>query len=787
MPAIPLNDPRYITNLSIKSNDQNLISRNEGGNLIEVTGELMYIETATYIYDNTAINNVLKTNFEYYKFPSRIVVVDDVDLGIVPIEELNIDVPDEPIKIRYRLNEQAAPVLLTAEEVDEKNKNKETSNTRFIFDGSWTLASRIEGSFTELEFGNVLEGMPQTLSNRFTVTQDILDRNADLSFNVKIALRMTDNHGRNNYAARLLRYNPDTNKYAVLAQKTSVSPLSAQYTAYIESEKQKEIDKLRVSLINKRDTAFSNLTSIVDTMIRFVSINENDANSVQTSDLINLFNYTKRQTSAGPKRSGYNNLGYNFWIGKTREQMLPHWFSVANQLNGSSYPVAIAMVISAGQTEFPDNSDVLKKITELKGILIDTYLYEPNQVEELVNTYIHYIYSFAEMWSAVNNNNRAADYNISEFDEYYGYGVSEYIDRIFPGSKRGIRGQYTGLTSANQTIDTKDVTSTDSITVNSGKIKVKNVTIDFGNINKNNYKSEPFASLIKINALINFMDMLVKDDVNVINKNADNTDRNFIPQTALIEPSIYEHNLEANVTNAAADIVSYEKYGLKYAVNAINLYNSLTGSNFKIPPSYNQAYSYIQELIKSVDFSSKVNKLNILQKRRVRNEFRNRQISRNLGQRYAYERRYEQAQRQLKSYQNYEQELKLTDLLTYDPAKLGYLWSSDLPYVVTLNEIIPKTQLRLHDSYAVELVTTPAKSIPHQLIEDQTYWTITELENTEVKARRNETATVSKTVSVINTAQTPKFDTLPTAKQDIKISSEVPGASSQFSNDMTTE
>ena len=178
MPRIPLNDPRYITNLSVKSGDLNLISRNEGGNLIQDpnTDSVLYIEATKFTYDNNSINNVLKTNFEYYKFPSRILVVDDVDLNAIPIEDLNIEDPIGPIKIRYRLNKQVVPTVLTQEEVNEKIANNDTNYRFYKDDKGWAFASRIEGSFSELQFGTVLEGLPQTIANRFTVTQDILDK-----------------------------------------------------------------------------------------------------------------------------------------------------------------------------------------------------------------------------------------------------------------------------------------------------------------------------------------------------------------------------------------------------------------------------------------------------------------------------------------------------------------------------------------------------------------------------------------------------------------------------------
>ena len=745
MPKIPLDDPRYVTNLSVKSNDRNLISRNEGGNLIQVTGELLYIETPTYIYDNTAINNVLKTNFEYYKFPSRIVVVDDVDLGIIPIEELNIEIPDEPIKIRYRLNQQEVPTVLTVEEVNEQVKTKDTNN-RFIYnDNTWTFESRIEGSFKELDFGTVLEGMPQTLANRFTVTQDIIDRNVDLTFNINIALRMTDNYGRNNYAARLLRYNPDTNKYAVLAQKTSVSPLSAQYSLYIERNKQLELQNLQTKFEPVRNGMYNMLVDIVEMMIKFVSINEKDAQGVQVKDLTGMFNYVNKP-GVVPKNSLYNNgTSYNFWKGNIDN--IDYWFSKANSCTYKTEPLEISMIIAAGLTRFKNDQKVQQKINDLKNILIEYYLYQPYQIENLISKYHHYIYSFTEMWAMVNNSSRPLDSDKTEFDEYYKKTDQELKEAIWPN--RASNNNITDLTNVN----------IDNINYRYGGIYTTSWNVVYGGITNDNYTTEPFRWLNRISTAIRRIEQKIRIEYDKISKKWDELDRNFIPRNELIDPVIYERNLETDVINAASSMKSAEKFWINYVVESVNLNNKLLGTTYEIPTTYESATTIMSTILKTNN--PNFSKLSESDKNILRNQFNRNKIDSIRSKPDREKIKYTEAQRKLKQYQSFNNadSLKLTELLTdgvdNKNSKLGYLWSRDLPYIISISEIIPKSQLKLHDSYAVELVASKHYSIPHELIEDQTYWKIEELQNTKTINESNINNQIS---SIVNTPISTNFN-----------------------------
>ena len=232
---MPLDQTYYINNLSIKSADPNLVSRNDGGNLVEVKDEFLYIEPITYQYVNSNINNVLTTNFSYYKFPSRILVVDEVDIDSITLDELNIsDELNQPIKSRYKLNKQVVPKLLSESEISIRIKDGTVDGNRVQFlpsSTNTTRDSRVELSVQELQFDTILEGTPQLTTNRFTVTEDVLNSGKDIRFKVKISLRYTSDSIYNNYIARVIRINPDTSLPSLLEERTSAPLVTSDNTS----------------------------------------------------------------------------------------------------------------------------------------------------------------------------------------------------------------------------------------------------------------------------------------------------------------------------------------------------------------------------------------------------------------------------------------------------------------------------------------------------------------------------------------------------------------------------
>ncbi len=267
---MPLNQTYYIDNLSIKSADPNIVSRNDGGNLVEVTDEFLYIEPVTYQYINSNINNVLTTNFSYYKFPSRILVVDEVDVDSITLDELNIsDELSQPIKSRYKLNKQVVPKLLSDTEISARIKDGSIDGNRSEFIGnSITTNSSVNVSMQELQFDTILEGTPQLTTNRFTVTEDVLNSGKDIRFKVKVSLRYTTDNRNNNYIARVIRINPDTSLPTVLEEQTSAPLVTPNYLTrnlFIQKEISEDSIYISKNSISRIQTSYDQTKQQLDT------------------------------------------------------------------------------------------------------------------------------------------------------------------------------------------------------------------------------------------------------------------------------------------------------------------------------------------------------------------------------------------------------------------------------------------------------------------------------------------------------------------------------------------
>ena len=225
---MPLDKIYYENNLSAKSADLNIIPRNDGGNLINKNNNFLYIEPITYKYINSTVNNVIKTNFEYYKFPSRIIVVDDVDADAISVNELDIsDELTQSIQYRYKLNKQIVPILLNNKEASSRILNGTSNGRAKLTDNKASLTNNsiVDLSLQELNYNIVVNGIPQLTPNRFTVTQDILDANKDLRFTAQIALKFLSNTRENNYIAKLIQYNPDLPEPITIKEQISVTKL----------------------------------------------------------------------------------------------------------------------------------------------------------------------------------------------------------------------------------------------------------------------------------------------------------------------------------------------------------------------------------------------------------------------------------------------------------------------------------------------------------------------------------------------------------------------------------
>ena len=98
---------KYLSNLSVTSNDPDIIRRDLSGNMVVVPDNgTIYIEPVTWVYDNNSINKIIDTRFSYYKFPPRL-IIDDAD---VP-DDTTLDDIRISFSARYKAEPQLIPTI----------------------------------------------------------------------------------------------------------------------------------------------------------------------------------------------------------------------------------------------------------------------------------------------------------------------------------------------------------------------------------------------------------------------------------------------------------------------------------------------------------------------------------------------------------------------------------------------------------------------------------------------------------------------------------------------------
>jgi len=143
--------------LTYVSNNVNVIPRNENGNIALQEGvdnnPLLIIEPAVNRITTKSMLRVLDTQFKYFKFPARTMVVDEdvVDL------DLDLDLQSlDPVFARYRPSEdQRIPI----------------------------------GDYSGIEMSEVQDGLSQQFPNTYTISKDLKNSRADLRFRIKLQHR----------------------------------------------------------------------------------------------------------------------------------------------------------------------------------------------------------------------------------------------------------------------------------------------------------------------------------------------------------------------------------------------------------------------------------------------------------------------------------------------------------------------------------------------------------------------------------------------------------------------
>ena len=148
--------------LTYKSDDVNIIPRDSAGNIIiqpsSSMNELLVIEPVVKNITTKSVLRVIDTSFQYYKFPvSTISNNENIDLNI------DVDLTDiipDPIYTRYK------------------------PATDFTY-------SPTGGTYSGILMDEVVEGLPQTNTNCYTISKEAKNSGKDLRFRVKIAHRLT--------------------------------------------------------------------------------------------------------------------------------------------------------------------------------------------------------------------------------------------------------------------------------------------------------------------------------------------------------------------------------------------------------------------------------------------------------------------------------------------------------------------------------------------------------------------------------------------------------------------
>jgi hypothetical protein len=174
---------KYQNNLTVTSNDSNIIPRDDAGNIQlesnSTTNPLLIIEpVATKIF-LTSMLKVLDTRFQYFKFPATTRVINetpvDIDLSIPELDALVLD----PIYARYKPSE---------------NRRINT------------------GNYSGILMDEVVDGQIQTNVNSYYITKEIKQSGANLQFRIKINHRYdapTAQSGGSSVFFSIIKQGPD--------------------------------------------------------------------------------------------------------------------------------------------------------------------------------------------------------------------------------------------------------------------------------------------------------------------------------------------------------------------------------------------------------------------------------------------------------------------------------------------------------------------------------------------------------------------------------------------------
>jgi hypothetical protein len=184
--TLPFND---IADLNEVSNEPLVHTRDNAGNIVllndsSTTNQLLTIESISYTVTNTAVNSVIDTQFNYFKFPPRlknIEVVDEIDLSD-SIEDIDL------LSTRYTPSLESgrqsgagrAPILRAGRMIEPAVDDTLIASYPYgYYDTDWRVDSI-------LNMDIVLAGQAQLKPSKFIITPDMIDAGENLFFRIRI-------------------------------------------------------------------------------------------------------------------------------------------------------------------------------------------------------------------------------------------------------------------------------------------------------------------------------------------------------------------------------------------------------------------------------------------------------------------------------------------------------------------------------------------------------------------------------------------------------------------------
>lgn len=165
---------KYQGNLTVTSNDTNIVPRDEAGNIQlqedSETNPLLIIEPLSTRITLNSVLKVLDTQFQYFKFPATVRVIDDtevnVDLTIPELEDIDLsDSETDIVYARYR-----------------PSQNQE-------------ISSNTPGTYSGILLDFVEDGLPQKSTNLYQISKELKNSGKNIRIRFSILHSYTQTTG----------------------------------------------------------------------------------------------------------------------------------------------------------------------------------------------------------------------------------------------------------------------------------------------------------------------------------------------------------------------------------------------------------------------------------------------------------------------------------------------------------------------------------------------------------------------------------------------------------------